>query len=138
MGMPSPGLELQKSIYQKLRSDAELAALLGGAKIYDDAPQRTEFPYITFGRSAVRDWATGTESGHEHVLTLHVWSRAAGRKQVHEIIGTIEALLHDQPLVLNGFRLVNLRHENSDARRDPDGETYHGTVRYRAVTELQE
>lgn len=133
--MPSPGLELQKAIYQKLRSDAPLFALLGGAKIYDDAPQRTEFPYVTFGRSVVRDWSTGTDSGHEHIVTLHVWSRAAGRRQVHAIISAIEAALHDQQLSVADFRLINLRHDNSDSRRDPDGETYHGTVRYRAVTE---
>ena len=31
--------------------------------------------------------------------------------------------------------LVNLRHEFSEARLDPDGDTFHGIVRYRAVTE---
>lgn len=135
--MSSPGLELQKAIYQKLKADPPLVALLGGAKVYDDAPQRSEFPYVTFGQSTVRDWSTGSDKGHEHIVTLHVWSRVAGRRQVHAIIGAIEVALHEQALLMNGFRLVNLRHENSYARREPDGETYHGTVRYRAVTELQ-
>ena len=133
--MASAGLELQKAIFQRLRNDAPLVTVLGGGKIYDDPPQRTEFPYVTFGRSTIRDWATGTESGHEHLVTLHVWSRAAGRRQVHDVMAMIEGLLHDQTLALTGFRLVNLRHENSDARREPDGATYHGTIRYRAVTE---
>ncbi len=135
--MSSPGLELQKAIYQKLKADASLLSLLGGAKVYDDAPQRSEFPYITFGRSIVRDWSTGSESGHEHVVTLHVWSRVAGRRQVYAIMSAIEAALHDQSLLIAGFTLVNLRHENSDTRRESDGETYHGTVRYRATTEPQ-
>jgi hypothetical protein len=43
--------------------------------------------------------------------------------------------LHDQPLTLVDHDLVNLRHEFSEARPDPDGDTYHGIVRYRAVTE---
>lgn len=133
--MSSAGLELQKAINQRLRNDAAFVALLGGAKVYDDTPQQTEFPYVTIGRSLIRDWATATEGGHEHVVTLHVWSRAAGRKQALEIMHAIEELLHDQTLTLTGQHLVNLRHEFSDARRDPDGETYHGTVRYRAVTE---
>ena len=68
-------------------------------------------------------------------MTLHVWSRAAGKKKVHEIMTTIEDLLHDQALPVTGQTLVNFRHEFSDARRDNDGETYHGTVRYRVVTE---
>lgn len=135
--MASAGLELQAAIYQKLRSDAVLTALLGGAKVFDDVPQQTTFPYITFGQSLMRDWSTGSEDGNEHVVTLHVWSRAAGKKKVHEIMSTIEGLLHDRPLLLSGFRLINFRHEFSDARRDNDGETYHGTVRYRAVTEAE-
>lgn len=133
--MASAGLELQKAINQALRQDAVLLALLGGARIHDDVPQRTEFPYVTFGQSIMRDWATSTEPGHEHVVTMHVWSRAAGRKQSHEIMAAIEDVLHDRALPLSGHRLVNLRHEFSDARRDPDGETYHGVIRYRAVTE---
>ncbi|WP_425283503.1 hypothetical protein [Methyloceanibacter superfactus] len=31
--------------------------------------------------------------------------------------------------------MVNLRHEYTEARLDADGETLHGIVRYRAVTE---
>jgi hypothetical protein len=44
--------------------------------------------------------------------------------------------LHDQDLTLSGHRLVNLRHESSEARRDSDGETFHGIARFRAVTEV--
>src|SRR6476661_7167918 len=72
------------------------------------------------------DWSTGTEDGAEHLLTLHVWSRACGNKQVHDIIEAIKSTLHDQPLALVDHDLVNLRHEFSEARPDPDGDTYHG------------
>lgn len=133
--MASAGLDLQRSLVQAIRSNAAIVGLLGGAKVYDDVPQGTVFPYVTIGQSLVRDWSTGSESGHEHAVTLHVWSRAAGRKQTHEIMGAIEGALHDGALSLVEHRLVNLRHEFSDARREPDGDTYHGTVRFRAVTE---
>ena len=104
-------------------------------RIYDDAPQAASFPFITLGQSVIRDWSTGTEDGAEHSLTLHVWSRSGGKKQVQEIIEAIKAELHDQPLLLAHHHLVNLRHEVSEARLDPDGDTFHGIVRYRAVTE---
>lgn len=133
--MASAGLELQKAIYGALKADVALTGLMGAARIHDDVPQRTQFPYVSFGRSLCRDWSTGTESGHEHVVTLHAWSRAAGRREVHEIMAAIERVLHDATITIAGHRLVNLRHEVSDARRDPDGDTYHGVVRYRAVTE---
>jgi Protein of unknown function (DUF3168) len=128
-------LSLQQSLFSKLATDAPLLALLGGARIYDDTPQTAVFPYVTFGQSIARDWSTGTDLGDEHTLTFHVWSRAKGRKESHTILGAIRDALHDQPLTLDSHRLINLRHEFSDARRDPDGETIHGLARFRAVTE---
>ena len=133
--MASADWALQQAIYAALTGDATVTTLLGGAHVYDDAPQRTEFPYLTFGRSSLRDWSTGSEAGNEHVVTLHVWSQAAGRRQVYEIMKAVRDVLHEAALAVTGYRLINLRHEFSDARRDPDGETYHGTVRFRAVTE---
>lgn len=133
--MPSAAWALQQSVFSALAGNATLVALLGAPRVYDDVPQATPFPYVTFAQSQARDWSTGTEDGAEHILTLHVWSRAKGRKETHEIMDAVRAALHDQPLGLTAHRLVNIRHEFSEARRDPDGETYHGIVRYRAVTE---
>lgn len=133
--MPSSSWSLQKAVFDALASDVALSASPVGQKIFDDVPQRAQFPYVTLGQSIVRDWSTGTESGDEHIVTLHVWSRADGRREVQEIMAMLRSALHDQPLVLEGHRLVNLRHELSEARREADGESYHGIVRLRAVTE---
>ena len=131
----STGWSLQRGIYQALANSSELNTLLGGTRVYDDAPQAATFPYITLGQSTMRDWSTGTDDGSEHLLTLHVWSRAGGKKQVSDILEAIKRTLHDQPLSLVDHHLVNLRHDFSEARLDPDGHTFHGIVRYRAVTE---
>lgn len=133
--MPAAGFALQKALYATLTANAGVTAALGGARVYDDVPSRTTFPYITFGQSTARDWSTGTEPGREHTITLHVWSRARGRKEADDVMAAAEAALHDAALTLDGHRLINLRHEFSDARREPDGETVHGIARYRAVTE---
>ncbi len=133
--MASAAWALQQAIFAALSADAELVSLLGGARIYDDVPTRAEFPYVTFAQVQERDFSTGSETGGEHALTLHVWSRGGGRKETFAIIDAVRGALHDAPLTLTGFRLINLRHEISDARRDPDGETWHGIVRFRGVTE---
>lgn len=133
--MTSAAWALQQSIFMALSGNVTVTGLLGGARIFDDVPRGAQFPYVTFGQSTMRDFSTGSEEGREHVVTLHVWSRAAGRKEAHEIIDALREALHDASLTLTGHRLVNLRYELSDARRDPDGETYQGIVRYRAVTE---
>ncbi len=133
--MASSAWELQKAVYAALTSDAALTSLLGGARVYDDVPRGVEPPYITFGQSTVRDWSTGTDPGHEHLFTLHVWTRVNGERLVHQIMSAVRDRLHDGALTVSGFRLVNMRHEFSDSTREPDGETIHGVVRYRAVTE---
>jgi hypothetical protein len=133
--MSSSSWALQQSIFARLTADAALNGLLGGPRVHDDLPQASPFPYISFGHSLVRDWSTGSEDGSEHVVTLHVWSQGKGKKEAHEIMDAVRSALHDQALSLAGHRLVNLRHELSEARREPDGDTTHGIVRYRAVTE---
>jgi Protein of unknown function (DUF3168) len=131
----SPAWSLQQSIFAALVADAALTALLGTGRIFDDVPQGSPLPYVTFGQAAQRDWSTAGEDGTEHLITLHVWSAAGGKKQAHEILSALHAALHDRPLSLAGHHLVNLRHEHSEIRRDPDGQTVHGLARFRAVTE---
>jgi len=126
---------LQQAVFARLTSDAALTALLGGARIYDDVPVRAAFPYVTFAQGAERDWSTASEAGAEHALVLHVWSRGNGRKELLAIMEALRVSLHDAALTLTGHRLINLRHEASEVRREGDGETYHGIVRLRAVTE---
>ena len=126
---------LQQSIFAALGADAQLTALIGPGRVFDDIPQGTPPPYVVIGRMTAQDWSTGSEDGTEHVFTVHVWSGARGKKQAHEILGAIRAALHNQPLTLAGHSLINLRHQHSEVRRDTDGETVHGAARFRAVTE---
>ncbi|MBS0269667.1 MAG: DUF3168 domain-containing protein [Proteobacteria bacterium] len=83
--MSSAAFALQQAIFSKLASDAATTTALGGPRIYDDVPARAEFPFMTFGQSSERDWSTGTDEGYEHVITLHVWSRARGRNEAQAI-----------------------------------------------------
>lgn len=134
--MTSASMELQKAVYLTLCDDAALRAKLGGAKIYDHIPVAASFPYVTFGQTAVYDWSTDTELGDEHLFTIHVWSRAGGRKQVLEIMDLISARLTLEALTLNHHRLVNLTLQFSQARNDDERDGYHGLLRYRAVSEV--
>lgn len=136
--MTAASWALQRSIYQTLAAAPALTGRLGGERIYSKTPQGHALPYITLGQTVTLDWSTGTELGTEHDLTLHIWTSADSAEEVHEIMEAVKALLHDRPLSLDDHYLVNLRHEFAEARIDPDGETMHGIVRYRAVTEPQQ
>ncbi|MDO9125487.1 MAG: DUF3168 domain-containing protein [Parvibaculum sp.] len=123
-------LALQKAIYARLEADEALAALVGG-RIHDNVPGDVDLPYLTLGDNDTRDWPGGTE----HRLSLHVFSRGGGRAEAKAIIGAVNAALHDAALTLEEHALVNLRFLDATTRRERDGETWRGTIRFRAVTE---
>jgi hypothetical protein len=132
--MTHPSLALQKAVFAALVADADVGGLIGD-RIYDAAPRNATFPYLSFGEASVLDWSTGTEEGAEHRLVLHIWSRERGKKESYGIMAAITPVLHDATLTLDGHRLVNLRFAFGDAGRDADGITWHGVLRFRAVTE---
>ena len=133
--MTAPAAEVQKAIYAALAGDAALVAKLGGARVYDHTPADVPFPYITFGRTSVYDWSTGTESGTEQLLTLHVWSKTRGKKETLDIMECVRAALDRAPLDLDAHHLVDLRLEYSEARYDEDVDIHHGLLRFRAMIE---
>jgi Protein of unknown function (DUF3168) len=133
--MASAGWDLQKAVYAALAADATLTTLLDGPAIYDAAPQDAAFPFVVIDQTQIRDWSTGTEPGAEHMLMLHVWSRYAGKRAAYAVADAIRAALDGALLSLDDHRLINLRHQYSELKRDEDGETQHGVLRFRAVTE---
>ena len=134
--MSKAGWPLQKAIFTALSNNADLATLIGNPpRVYDDPPGMAELPYIQIGEGTESDWSTSTQTGAEHLLTIHVWSRTGGRMQARVILSAIYDVLHDASLVLENQRLVNLRFALSQVWREADGETYHGMARFRAVTE---
>ena len=125
---------LRSSINRALTGSTELAALLGGVRIYDAAPQAPGFPFITLGQSNLRDWSSGNEDGAEQSVTVHVWSPFGGKKHVQDIIKAVRTALNDRALPA-GRHLVTLQHEFSEARLDPEDDTFHGIIRYRAAAQ---
>ena len=131
----SPAMALQAGLRAALVADPSLVTALGGEQVFDDVPRDVPFPYITIGDIETRDWSTQTSRGHEHTVTLHLWSRYRGRKQVQDLIAEVDRILDGAGPPLAGYRLVNLSTVFWTAQREPDGEVYRGTVRLRAVTE---
>ena len=131
----SAGWQLQQAVYGALSASAPLTALLGGPRVYDDVPHAAAYPFVTMGQTSSTDWGTDSNDGEEHILTLHVWSSFGGRSEAQLIMGAIRDVLHTAHMTLSGHTLVNLRQQFSDIRREADGITIHGLVRYRAVTQ---
>lgn len=131
----SAELAFQEAVFGLLVNDSVLVELLGGAKIYDRAPEGAIFPYITFAGVNTRDASTASESGLECRLTLNIWSRYHGKRQALDILQRIRALLEDGTVALSHHVLVNLMEEFADVSQDRDRLTYRGLIRYRAFIE---
>jgi hypothetical protein len=136
---PSPILALRAAIRTRLVADAALLALLGGPRVYDEAPRGIDPPYVIFGDVTADDWSTGDIAGHRQTLSLVVWSSQGGDSQALSIVGELAELLADAPLVLAGHRLVLLRVAGEAVSRpeaaDPSAGLRRATLRLVALTE---
>ncbi|MDO8295086.1 MAG: DUF3168 domain-containing protein [Caulobacter sp.] len=132
----SPDLALHRAIFDHLRADADLAALLGDPpRVHDETPAQPVWPLVVFGRAETRPWGGLDGEGLEHALTLTALSRFDGAEEARAIVAALRARLHNADLALDGWRLVNLRVTYGDVFRAADGRDFRGVIRVRAVTE---
>lgn len=126
-------MALQKAVIARLRGDAGLTALLGGAHVHDHVARGMGPPYVALARFESRDLSSSGAESAEHRFTLHVWPRGQGRAEAHAIAAAIEAALA-APLTLDGAALVNLAATGWETARI-DKDHYRGALTFRAVTE---
>lgn len=128
-------LEVQKAIVSALKADAGVSALVG-ARVYDRVPVGAAFPFVSlgtiFGQPAIE---TVDGEGFELALTLHFWSRAAGRVETGQAMAAVVAALNDVTLSLDSKTAVLVRLSDQRVMMDDDGVTAHGVQRWRIITD---
>ena len=124
---------LQKAMLARLKADAALDALLAG-RVFDQAPEGAETPYLALGRCESRPVAAA-DCGVEQRLTLTVVSRFAGMEEAKAVAAAVRACLEAAALEADGVRPATLRTVFSDVFRAGDGRRTYAVVRRRAVTE---
>ena len=131
--MTDLGWSLQRAAYQRLRQDAEIRSLLGDPpRVYDIAPDRPVYPFAQLGEWRVAALA-GVEDAFEHDIRIRIFSRYEGRRETRAVMAAFHDALHDAALAPPGRRLVSFRFVFSDVFLRPDGETWNGVMRFRAV-----
>jgi hypothetical protein len=130
-----PLIALRTAVRARLVADPGLVTLLGGERIYDEAPRGATLPYVTFSDAFARAWPEGGSPGHAHEFSLAAWSDQGGDSEALAIVDAMAALLEDAPLQPAGHRLVLLRVTAQEtARPDTDGRR-RATLRLEALTE---
>lgn len=132
----SASKELWGVIYNRLKADTALMAMVGG--IYDKAPSdpwKGKEAYISRGPfSGIPDDADCIY-GQELTVQIDVWSRASNRWSVDDILGLIKASLHDEDLNLPQSALVTLQAQLWRVMDDPDPTQQHGIIQFTALIE---
>lgn len=121
------------AIHGVLSGDGALGDMIGG--VFDFVPARTAYPYVVLGDVRSTDASTVAATIRRVELSLHVYSRARGRKEAGDIMARIHALLHDTTPAVEGGACVDMRVANSELRLERDGLTYHGRMRVTAIVQ---
>lgn len=128
------GNAIQAAIYTALNGATAVTA-----PVYDDVPQpddagsAAQFPYITIGEDVLDQWDTDDSQGCTGTITIHTWSRAAGRKEVKTLQGAIYDTLARANIAVSGYTLVTLEWVGDQSFLDYDGKTRHGVSTYRII-----
>lgn len=125
----------QAAVQSRLAADVGVRAQIGDpVRLYDHVPPGAAFPYVTFGETNANDYGTKDGAGLEQTVTLHVFSRYRGRKQVKDILAALYDALHQQNLTVSGQSFVDCRFSSAATVRTEDGVTYQGVIRFRVRT----
>lgn len=117
MAIKHPALPLQKAIFDTLKADPEVTALVGD-RIYDQVPQDTAYPYLVIsGGSFFRDqWMFDCTA-----LVLCV-TKSVGVKDAKALGGLVQGAL-DIEIEVEGFITQEWTWEAMDLLVDTEDET---------------
>jgi hypothetical protein len=131
-----PSIELQKLLYDTLRADTAIMALVGG--VYDrvpTSPYGVKNAYISFGPSDIVDDSVDCVTSGVHSFQLDVWSKAVGQVEAKTIVDLIYRTLHEQELAMTDNALAEIRVDFRRVFTDSDGLTTHGVASVTASIE---
>lgn len=134
--MGSASLAFQETLKAVLTPVYAAAGPAGAAvPVLDDVPQGQAFPYLTIGEDVSVNWGDfgPRPFGEDLDVTIHFWSRYAGRKEVKGLMWLAQSALHEKQLAVTGQHLAKLMLSFQTTMEDPDGKTRHGIQRYRVL-----
>lgn len=137
--MSDASWELQKAILAELTNDSP--SVIASGRVYDRVPDTASgatapdsaFPYVQIGEmdsipDDVSASSTVQDDGEVETITLHVWSRYQGQKEVKQIMQQIKDALHGVSLTVTGRASAQAYVRSRRNFLDPDGRTRHGVV----------
>lgn len=123
---------IQRAIYSQLTTHLP-STLIVDHVIQPDDTGKQRFPYIAIGDANLSAWDTDNTLGADIDVTLHIWSRQRGGREVKELQGQIYSALHRQQFPVTGYHLVTIDLMSTEIYLESDGVTRHGLSRFRIL-----
>jgi hypothetical protein len=118
--------QVQQGLFGKLANDGVLMGML--TAIFDQVPERTQYPYIVIGDGNAQPLATPVQLGTNVRLRMRVFSRKPGRKEALLIMDRVYGLLHHGTLTLAESETLSIRITEASTQLLADGKTIEGTL----------
>ena len=102
---------LLTAIYQKTIG-SNLSTDVGGRIYPDQAPHKTEYPYVVFFIISGIPDRTFTEHYADTLIQFSLFSASAGAAEITTMYADLVALFDEQDLTISGSKLVWMKEEN--------------------------
>lgn len=126
--MADPSFALQVALFARL--EAELSC-----PVFDGAPMNQARPYASIDSEISTNADILSKRRDLRLFYLSVWSDFKGQEEVKRLMAEIDLALHERTLPLETGHVISIRVIRKQAQREPDGETYQGSVTLRILTE---
>jgi hypothetical protein len=138
--MSDPRLALHDGILGVLKASAAVSALVA-QRVYDGVPVNAPRPYLKIDAGQLLPDKADCVDGASVVVTVHAWSNGPATVEIKQladaVIAALDADEFGDPRIpaVAGHRVVSLELEQAESVEDPDPETQHAVIVFRALTE---
>lgn len=125
-------VEFVEGVFTRLNASAALTAIVG-ASIFSHVPQDDALPFAVVSLNLGADFGSKSQYGFAAELIVDTWSNNHDIAETLQMQDAIIAALHNQAITVTGAKNICLQKLSVDMFQDPDGQSFHGVTRFRAL-----
>ncbi len=133
--MSEESYAVQKLIFGRLTTNAQVLALVPASSIFDRNERPETFPCIILGEAQTVGDDIDCAALSDVYSTVHVWTKEEGTANCKAIAGAVRRALWQAEGTHEGFAVHDTTFEDSRFLRDPSGEHAHGVITFMSQVE---
>ena len=127
---------IEAALMELLRADAGVQAVFGNpARVFDAESDAPLFAFAELERHEVTSAGAALVDGHEHRLTLAVFTREDGLKGAKAAVAALRGAVEGAAWSVPGVHVVMAHVVYGDVMRTADKRAFRGIIRIRIISE---